>query len=519
MKRSPSPRLSMETLESRYLLTSVTGAVSEDAAVIPGPPTALAAQNAIQAVPVIVADLSLLDSAAELPQSIDKAEPDCAFYVEIWVQASGNSTIVGGYVDVCFNSPAVTVTEIVNSALYSRFSDGQLVVPANSDDACRVENLGGCLNLGASPTLGTDWVRLGYLALEGDAGTELTVSLSAGDDSFALGGAGEIAWGDVAFSQASLSIVKDQLELYPVVSQNETFRATADVLPVTRSYVCEWDGFCLDLWSDQYQAEYTVALEYDASLYVPDWGNSSVVSHTSAESAGPMTSVTVALQGAALESSANYYNLGRIAFTPADQREGNPAENGTAANDIVRTSDSLPGWLSVDAAIVETDVWTFTYDLDDNGLVNMNDFIEFAQRFNQSSSQSPEADAADFNGNGKVDMSDFILFAQHFNQTFALHNETELPRTDKQYATIPADPLPATAYGEVSEETAAPVSVSASPSESMGAVEPDVPLSVEPLPAACSCSAPTPKKKWYYSLPDNTRPLDAALLDMYENQK
>ena len=82
---------------------------------------------------------------------------------------------------------------------------------------------------------------------------------------------------------------------------------------------------------------------------------------------------------------------------------GNGVANGSPADDLVISSAAQPN--------PPTNIFRLFGDLDGNGTVNNNDFLQFRLHFLQP------FDAFDFDGNGTVDANDFLQFRLKFLQS------------------------------------------------------------------------------------------------------
>jgi hypothetical protein len=54
------------------------------------------------------------------------------------------------------------------------------------------------------------------------------------------------------------------------------------------------------------------------------------------------------------------------------------------------------------------------YDLNDDGLVNINDFVIFSKSFMSKKGDSNFNDRCDFNDDEVIDFFDFIIFAKNY---------------------------------------------------------------------------------------------------------
>ena len=62
-------------------------------------------------------------------------------------------------------------------------------------------------------------------------------------------------------------------------------------------------------------------------------------------------------------------------------------------------------------------VYPVNYDLDNNGVVNLNDLLTFAKNYGQEASSSATAYNCDFDYNGSVVLNDLLLLAKNFSKT------------------------------------------------------------------------------------------------------
>jgi len=115
--------------------------------------------------------------------------------------------------------------------------------------------------------------------------------------------------------------------------------------------------------------------------------------------------------------------LASIAFTPQNALSTLP--KGTAVtNALTITENETSKTFDVNSVI---------YDMNDDGLININDLVQFARLFNTStlssetSSFNENAWTADFNSDSRVDITDLVLFARNFGKNTTPEQITYAP--------------------------------------------------------------------------------------------
>ncbi len=239
-----------------------------------------------------------------------------------------------------------------------------------------------------------------------------------------------------------------QLVVSPVIKR------AADVTPITQpdaeqipdseNAVNEWTSFYLELWSGadeiQANASYQLTVTYDSRLYVPTAivlpdGLLYQYYDFSQPDENNITTLTITVvydstYTGKLTAGHNAL-LGEILFKPTIEYASTDSE--IAAAGVAATEIFRPSGISVNDNSANLDIWAVAYDLDDNGKVNMQDFIQFAMMFNQTAQPGTMSDAADFSGDSKVKMDDFILFAMSFNSGYPLKSDLNIPRMTNYY--------------------------------------------------------------------------------------
>ncbi len=224
-------------------------------------------------------------------------------------------------------------------------------------------------------------------------------------------------------------------------------------IPQSVTQLNEWDSFTAEIWlsgqtfSELPLSELQFQIQFDPNLYqvvLPEEVSQDSRSRFAISDSDPSILIgTIVLSESELETglivpAIGSLLLGSVTLTPIEHDD---SHTGLILNESLASPLSVS---SVEAAAVATDgtsekltpavsesqttVRDIPYDLTRDGLVKMDDFIQFAQVFNQYTSQEElesstlsdemktNALAADFDNNGKVDMNDFIYFAQNFNK-------------------------------------------------------------------------------------------------------
>lgn len=195
--------------------------------------------------------------------------------------------------------------------------------------------------------------------------------------------------------------------LQPKIVTNATQVVEIEDRPVTAAApvqsMTSWDNFVLSIGADNASTTveaggaYLTSVWYNESLYRLDEKSirpadgltvELVSMERSDEFAGWVTATFLVKADETFVG--NHYAT--MVFTPT----GNAATDGTS---------SLFG----------VEITNFTYDLNDDGAVNVADLILFAKQFGKSGTSS-ESLGADFNGDGNVNITDLIMFAKQFGK-------------------------------------------------------------------------------------------------------
>ena len=294
--------------------------------------------------------------------------------------------------------------------------------------------------------------------------------------------------------------------------------------------VHEWQSLVVELWGDKSKTYATgdtlrFVIQYDSRLWTADSANvaliEGVVSKTQQQKvseSGYMVQLEILISvtdGSKIGSDGLF---AYIPFYPSDQSSENSAKNGVAATEIqvsstltpfIPDSDSDGALISDPDAAVELTVWAVPYDLNDTGTVDMDDFIQFANVFNQTPDRNEKtiANAANFDDKGAVSMDDFILFAQHFNQSWSQNPTINIPR---QTAAAPSAAAPTILEAPAQASTLQAVAISSE----LASEDEEIAETV----ATNATAVWESKTKNLLFEKNASRLTDAALLDLMENQ-
>ncbi|MDO4627614.1 MAG: LEPR-XLL domain-containing protein [Planctomycetia bacterium] len=232
--------------------------------------------------------------------------------------------------------------------------------------------------------------------------------------------------------------------------------ATVETLPENADWVHEWNTIWVEVWgrvvstTENGLTTYTAQISYNPTLFTPfdtqgnvtyEW-NREVFQNVAITDAGNNTiTITATVKegkenvGVSTgETDAGYALITSIQFLPKYGRgNGTPIQ---FAEDGVTHKPTESGICFVENSISIQDtngqsldgntedltgtlpgVYAVVYDLNDDGVVNINDLVRFAQEYGKVSTISTDAAACDYNANRSVDIHDLVFFAQNYQQT------------------------------------------------------------------------------------------------------
>ena len=218
--------------------------------------------------------------------------------------------------------------------------------------------------------------------------------------------------GEEHVSAASVEVC---IPISPVVAASAS-ASSSEKKPESVKQVSDWDNLVVEFWTNSLPSvgtgAFSTTLEYNAALYdlVPEVistqpGVSAAVSSERFDESTGMTTVELTFEVSdELSSSADIF-WGAVELKPKETIVLNAGEQ--AAKTICLGDEEI-----------KTEVMGMPYDLMPNGVVDMQDFIQFAKLFNQKVEDNPNplVKVADFDGSKTVDMQDFIQFAKNFNK-------------------------------------------------------------------------------------------------------
>lgn len=199
-----------------------------------------------------------------------------------------------------------------------------------------------------------------------------------------------------------------------------------DELPQSESWINEWQSHYVNLYANTQDAtiidgRVSFALNYDPAYFTAtDFVAGDALLGGKIEYVDGKAYITGLADN--LDASDGFVLLGSVKFESL-------GDNGVAASTIgsVDMGLSLSNIVLNNAdgeqiavntqTVVDTRLWAVVYDANDDGAINMADFIQFATYFNTNTIVSNDALAwaLDFDKSGSVNMTDFIQFAQNFN--------------------------------------------------------------------------------------------------------
>lgn len=207
----------------------------------------------------------------------------------------------------------------------------------------------------------------------------------------------------------------------------------SDTLPKSDAYITEWEGGFLELWVNTQEVETDIAnfkfdVNYNSSLYTAtgiEYGTSVSNAGTVTFGNGAVCGITGTLTDA-VTTEDGFVLVGRIQLTPV-QNGGIAAQTiGTTSLGLslenIELRDSAGFWLDVNTqTVVNTKALAVMYDANDDGDIDIDDLVLFAQKFGTNTVVSTDslAWALDFDNNGLIDVQDLVFFARNFGATQA----------------------------------------------------------------------------------------------------
>jgi hypothetical protein len=131
-----------------------------------------------------------------------------------------------------------------------------------------------------------------------------------------------------------------------------------------------------------------------------------------------------------LVSGDGYILLGRVKFESIGE-DNVPFSEALQAHDLgiklenVSITTSTNQRFTNVGRLPQTELWAVPYDSNDDGTVNLSDFMGFAKSF-QTSSNTVIFSAYDYNKDGRVNLSDFMVFASNFGTQYARGTNAEI---------------------------------------------------------------------------------------------
>lgn len=433
--------LCIEALESRNLLSGqgfteialpnaeINSSVVHDSEIL----LQSEVETQIEIVPVLTAKASTTAMALELPETLNRYPIGETFYLEIWMknvspEASGISM---GYVDITYDPEKISVQSLNHGSVYKTFPDGNVSAATGL-----IDDFGGGY-LDSTNTYGSgSWVLLGSVTLTAVHSGTTDFVLAPGWDKISRLSAGSVEWSNVSLGTASVTLDEDVDNIWGVVSVSAN--PSSDVsqnLPESEKWIHEWQPYTMELWTNTYRDSYVTTLEFDPMQFTP--ADSSLIWETGESGLATLTVEITPESDWSLDSG--YARIGMVQFNPT-QKTDSSSVVGVAQSDVF-----IENAFSVNGKAVDTTVYAAPYDFDDNGKIDMTDFIDFAQRFNRTDA---EALLADFDHNSVVQMDDFIIFAQNFNKSISDPKQTltiivpeSASASVKQAAAIPSNEI------------------------------------------------------------------------------
>ncbi|MDR1959498.1 MAG: VCBS repeat-containing protein [Planctomycetaceae bacterium] len=233
-----------------------------------------------------------------------------------------------------------------------------------------------------------------------------------------------------------------------------------------RTYLDEWSCFQVEVWANTKSvsegiSEFSCVIRFDAAVFEVDnvsgsWvfeGGSGFTNVTCVVANGTVTLTGRLANGAAVQGAGTNTLLGRIAFIPAENGTGvpinidgqylTPHENGfsVTAGSSTWLKTSAGSTASPKTVANDTPLFAVPYDLNDDNVVNLVDYLYFITVFINPVDQNLFF-VTDFDHNNRVEVFDWTYMVTNFIQQSRRQVCRETKSSVPYPANFPADWLP-----------------------------------------------------------------------------
>lgn len=231
--------------------------------------------------------------------------------------------------------------------------------------------------------------------------------------------------------------------------------ASLEEVPANEAWVQEWSTLWVEAWgwilsaSENGLATYSAQISYNSKLFSPlgkdgsvnfsfnhsAFSSVTVTDHDSGNGTHVLTITASAarddvgvcgdgtLNGHALIASIQFKPVtpGGVKAAWTESSGVVPSELGMAfVENSISITDSAGVTIEGNAEDLTENlpkVYPVTYDLNDDGKVEIQDLVRFARNFGKSNSYSEQAALCDFNASGSVEVMDLVFFARNFSKS------------------------------------------------------------------------------------------------------
>ena len=204
----------------------------------------------------------------------------------------------------------------------------------------------------------------------------------------------------------------------------------AESIGVNADFIHEWQSHYAEIWVKGSDAEsidgVSVDLEFDPSYFgvaeIEFGGAFADGSYSYDAARGAIENISARAAGTL--GADGYYLLARVKYTPAEGADLAwsaslaPTRLRWSLNgaELFTESGTRSAYIGADAV---GDLWANPYDVNDDGDVNVVDFVAFVNRYGGDSTDSYAGASFDFNRDGTVDLRDFTAFSNVYGVTRA----------------------------------------------------------------------------------------------------
>lgn len=220
--------------------------------------------------------------------------------------------------------------------------------------------------------------------------------------------------------------------VYMSMTTEKTDAEKTGTLTASAEYITEWDSSWVELWINTQEigqdiANFQFDFSYDSSLFTAtEIEYSSYVTNAKEAridaASGKVTGLGGDLTQAVMRND-GFVLVGRVKLDSCGANgiaadSFNSASPNLALENIV-LRNSVGSSLDVNMEVcVNTKVFAVVYDANDDGMIDINDLVFFADTFGKDTTVVTDAGvwAMDFNNNGSVDIQDLVSFANNYGK-------------------------------------------------------------------------------------------------------